>query len=106
MAWTKLLTPAWLGISGAANQLNTTEREIKQRIANGEFVTKQATPNVTEIKFHMTDGTPKYIVAVPGAPSPTPPAAPPPNAPASGPKDTNRAPKPTYRQRRGKREIP
>lgn len=73
MAWTKLLTPAWLGTSGAAKQLNTTEKDIEQRIKKGEFDTRQATANVSEIKFYKTDGTPKYIVAVPGAADPIPP---------------------------------
>ena len=75
MAWTKLLTPEWAGTSGAAGILKTTESDIKQRIAAGEFVTRQSTPNVTEIKFHKTDGTPKFIVAVPGAADPTRPGA-------------------------------
>lgn len=72
MSWTKLLTPAWLDVSGAAKQLATSVGDIESRIAAGEFVTRQATPNVTEIKFHKTNGTPKYIVAVPGAADPTP----------------------------------
>ena len=75
MAWTKLLNPEWVGTSGAANLLKTTESDIKQRMAAGEFVTRKSMPNVTEIKFHKTDGTPKFIVAVPGAADPTPPPA-------------------------------
>jgi hypothetical protein len=67
---------------GAAKILGITEKEIKARMAAGEFVTRNTTPNVTEIKFHKTDGTPKYIVAVLDAPDPVPP---PPPAAASAP---------------------
>lgn len=88
MAWTKLMAPEWPGLDGAANILSTTVKDIEARVAAGEFVTRKPTLNVTEIKFHKTDGTPKYIVAVPGAADPTPapaqhPAAPPPAAPPS-----------------------
>lgn len=78
MAWTKLLNPEWVGTTGAANLLKTTEADIKTRMAAGEFVTRKSTPAVTEIKFHKTDGTPKFIVAVPGAADPPPPPPPPP----------------------------
>jgi len=75
MPWQKLLGPEWVGTSGAANLLKTTESDIKARTTAGEFVTRKSTPNVTEIKFHKTDGTPKFIVAVPGSPDPIPPPA-------------------------------
>jgi hypothetical protein len=47
MAWTKLLTTAWIDARGAAKLLKTTEREIQLRIAAGAFVTREPTPNVT-----------------------------------------------------------
>ena len=76
MAWTKLLTPAWLDIPSAAKQLKTSRRDVENRIANGEFIIQNPTPNVTEIRFHKTDGTPKYILAIPGVANPTPTARP------------------------------
>lgn len=70
-----MLNPEWVGTSGAANLLQITADDIKRRMSAGEFVTHKSTPNVTEIKFNKTDGTPKFIVDVPGEPDPTPPSA-------------------------------
>lgn len=73
MSWTKIMpSPHWAGFSSAAKLLNTTDADIKKRIANGEFVTQQSTPNLNEIKFWKTDGSPKYIVADPNGSKPIP----------------------------------
>jgi hypothetical protein len=75
MTWTKIFSaPFRTDIAGAARILNTTEADIRARIANGEFVLHHPTPNVTEVVFHRTDGVPKYIAVVPGAAPPQPPA--------------------------------